>query len=181
MQLSIPCRPGTPTYKLQIKTKSGACIHVPPCAIRYWTLPPCQGGLWCCRMSCGSGPCLPAIEGSGAAHVSRGSRPRLPASKCSGVIMCTMALDPAILLGRAPMLPCALRLRTLPPRWEVSGASIKKNLSGLLMQLGPHVSKACVHVSKMPNVRAIMGMQDVRKGSAFNACKTCGHADIVQL
>jgi hypothetical protein len=29
--LSVPCTLGTPAYRLQVKIKSGACIHVPPC------------------------------------------------------------------------------------------------------------------------------------------------------
>jgi hypothetical protein len=78
--LSIPCRLGTPTYKLQVKTESRACIHAPPRALRYQTLPSCQGGLRGCHVSSGSGPCLPAGEGSGAAA-------------------CHMAPDPASLPG----------------------------------------------------------------------------------
>jgi hypothetical protein len=30
---SVPCRPGTPTYKIQVKTSSRACIHVLPHAL----------------------------------------------------------------------------------------------------------------------------------------------------
>jgi hypothetical protein len=48
------------------------------------------------------------------------------------------------------------------------------------MQLGMHVSKAHAHVSKTSEVRAIMDLQDVRAGSAFNACKTCGLVATVQ-
>jgi hypothetical protein len=33
---------------------------------RLWTPPPCSGGLQFCHMPHGSGPCLPAQEGSGA-------------------------------------------------------------------------------------------------------------------
>lgn len=97
-----------------------------------------------------------------------------------------MALDPASLLGRAPVLPRVPRLQTLPLCREGSGAatrpavicgpwpsSIKKNLAGLPMQLGSYVSK-------MPNIRAIMSLQDVWAGSAFNAYKMCGHVGTVQ-
>jgi hypothetical protein len=41
----VPCRPGTPTYKLQVKTGSEVCTHALPRALQYWTLPPSQGGL----------------------------------------------------------------------------------------------------------------------------------------
>jgi hypothetical protein len=59
-------------------------------------LPPYSKGLRRCHMSRGSGSCLPAQVGSGAA-------------------MCPMALDPTSLLGRAPVLPCVPRYHTLPP------------------------------------------------------------------
>jgi hypothetical protein len=36
-----------------------------------------------------------------------------------------------------------------------------------------HVPNARVQVSKVPDIRAIMGMQDVWVGSAVNACKAC--------
>jgi hypothetical protein len=49
-----------------------------------------------------------------------------------------------------------------------TASGIRKGLAGLGMQLGSRVIKtrlsiteACTHVSKMPDVRAIMGMQDV--------------------
>jgi hypothetical protein len=60
------------------------------------TLPPCSGGLRRYHVPRGSGPCLPAQEGSGAA-------------------MCPAAPDPASLLERDPVPPRSLRLQTLPP------------------------------------------------------------------
>jgi hypothetical protein len=62
-----------------------------------------------------------------------------------------------------PTVPCGPR-----------GSSIKKNLVGLPMQLGSRVFKACAHISKVPDVRAIMGLQDVWVGCIFNSCKTRG-------
>jgi hypothetical protein len=59
-------------------------------------LPLYSKGLRCYHMSRGSGSCLPARVGSGAA-------------------MCSMALDPTSLLRRAPVLPCVPRYHTLPP------------------------------------------------------------------
>jgi hypothetical protein len=49
--LSISCRSGTSTYKLQVKTGSRACIHVLPHTLLLQTSPPCQGGLRRCHMS----------------------------------------------------------------------------------------------------------------------------------
>jgi hypothetical protein len=65
--VSVPCRPGTPTYKPQVKTSCRACSHTLSRALRLWTLPPSCGGLRRCHMSYGSGPRLPAKVGSGAA------------------------------------------------------------------------------------------------------------------
>jgi hypothetical protein len=44
------------------------------------------------------------------------------------------------------------------------------------MQLGTHVPNAGAHISKAPDIRAIMGLQDVQAGSVVNACKACGQA-----
>jgi uncharacterized heparinase superfamily protein len=73
-------------------------------------------------------------------------------------------------------VPCVPWLRILPPYWEGSGAAtacpavsygsrastIKKSLAGLPVQLGLHVLNVCAHVSKAPDIRVIMGLQDVR-------------------
>jgi hypothetical protein len=79
-------------------------------------LPPCSRGLRRCYMSRGSGPRLPAREGSGAAT-------------------CTMAPNPASLLGRAPTPPRVPRHRTLPPYREGSGAVTRP-----LVPCGPRAS-----------------------------------------
>jgi hypothetical protein len=71
-----------------------------------------------------------------------------------------------------------LRLRILPLCWEGSGAatasplapcgprasSMKKNLTGLPMQLVSYVPEAHTHVSKTLDISAIMGLQDVCAG-----------------
>jgi hypothetical protein len=66
-----------------------------PRVLRLWILPPCSGGLRRCHVSHGTGSCLPAREGYGAAT-------------------CPMAPDPASLLGRALMLLCIPRYWILP-------------------------------------------------------------------
>jgi hypothetical protein len=58
--------------------------------------PSCLGGLRCCHVSHGSRPCLPALEGSGAA-------------------MCPTAPNLASLFGRALVLSRAPQLWTPPP------------------------------------------------------------------
>jgi hypothetical protein len=58
---------------------------------------------------------------------------------------------------------------------------MKKSLVRLPMHQGSLVPNARTHVSKTPDVRAIMGLQNICAGSAVNACKTCGHAATVQL
>jgi hypothetical protein len=75
-----------------------------PRVSRFRTPPPCSGGLWCC-------------------HVSHGFRPRLPAREGSCAATCHTVPDPAFLLGRAPVLPCVTWLRTPPPCSEGSGAA----------------------------------------------------------
>jgi hypothetical protein len=75
-----------------------------------------------------------------------------------------------------------LRAATHPAVPYGPGATdIKKSLVGLPVNLGPHVPNARAHVSKTPNVRVIISLQDVRAGSAVNACKTCGQVAIVWL
>jgi hypothetical protein len=90
--LLVPCRLDTSAYKLQAKTKRRVCIYALPCALCLRTLPPCRGGLQCYHVPHGSGPRLPTQEGYGAAT-------------------CHTAPDPASLLGKAPVLPCATQLR----------------------------------------------------------------------
>jgi hypothetical protein len=115
--LSVPCRPGIPAYKLQVNTKSGACIHV----------------------ACGTGPSLPANVGFEAAMCSvapdpasllgrapvlphaSSSGPHLPTREGSGSATCPVALGLTFLLRRAPMPLCVLWLWVLPPWWEGSG------------------------------------------------------------
>jgi hypothetical protein len=49
------------------------------------------------------------------------------------------------------------------------------------VQQGSHVPNTRAHVFKALDARAIMSLQDVRAGSAFNAYKTCGQAATVRL
>jgi hypothetical protein len=48
-------------------------------------------------------------------HMPYNAGSYLPAREGSGVVTCPTALDPASMLGRAPMLPCVSWLRILPP------------------------------------------------------------------
>jgi hypothetical protein len=98
--LSIPYRPGTPTYKLQVKTRSGACTHAPPHALQHRIQPPSQGALRGCLMSSGSDH--PSLIGRSPApsHVQWLWTP----PPCTGGLQCAMchtASDPASLQGRA--------------------------------------------------------------------------------
>jgi hypothetical protein len=49
------------------------------------------------------------------------------------------------------------------------------------MQLGMHVLNTCTHIFKTPDVRVIMGMQDMRASGAFNAYKACGQMATLRL
>jgi hypothetical protein len=100
--------------------------------------------------------------------VYHGSESRLPAGEGSDATACPTAPDPA-------SLPRGLRRchASFGSLWA-TGLKHKKKLAGLFMQLGSHVSKA-------PDVIAIMGLQDVWAGGVINTCKTCGHVATVQL
>jgi hypothetical protein len=89
--LSVPCRPGTPAYKLQVK----ACIHTLSCTLQLWTSPPGWGGLRRC-------------------HVSSGSGPRLLVEVSFSAAICPAAPNLASWLRWALALPCVLWLRTSP-------------------------------------------------------------------
>jgi hypothetical protein len=141
---------------------------------------------------CNTAPCLPAKVGSRAATCPVAPDPVSLPGWALVPRMCTVAPDPASLLGMAPVIPSALWLHTLPPCREGSDAamrpaipcgpwdsSIKEPSYHGPMWLGLRVYKACTHVSKVPDVRASIGLQDVRAGNAFNACKTYKHASTV--
>jgi hypothetical protein len=49
------------------------------------------------------------------------------------------------------------------------------------MQLGTHISNIRAHISKVPDIRVIMGLQDVRVGSIVNVYKACRQAATVRL
>jgi hypothetical protein len=48
------------------------------------------------------------------------------------------------------------------------------------VQLDMHVPNARTHISKTPDVRAIMSLQDVRVGSTDRSCKKCRHEATVR-
>jgi hypothetical protein len=98
----------------------------------------------------------PSRGGLQHCHMSNGSGPRLRPEVGSGTAMC-------------PAAPFRL--------WA---SSIKKRLADLPMQLGTHVPNTRAHVSKVPDVRAIMGLQDMPAGSVVNACKARRQATTVQ-
>jgi hypothetical protein len=41
------------------------------------------------------------------------------------------------------------------------------------VQLGTHVPNVRAYAFKVPDIRAIIGLQDVRAGSVVNSCKAC--------
>jgi hypothetical protein len=47
------------------------------------------------------------------------------------------------------------------------------------MQLGTYVLNTHAHVFKVPDIRVIMCLQNVRAGSVVNAYKACRHAATV--
>jgi hypothetical protein len=102
--------------------------------------------------------------------MSYGSGPCLLGEVSSGAATCPMAPDLTSWLRWAPMLSCVSRFPV------GCGPQAQKSLAGLLVQLGTHVPNACAHISIAPNVRDIMGLQDVWAGAVIMTCKSCGHA-----
>jgi hypothetical protein len=83
--------------------------------------------------------------------------------------------------GSCPLLR-GLRATTRPAvPYGPWATSIRKGLAGLPVRQGPPAPNACLHVSKTPDVSAIMILQDVRAGSAVHACKTCGQVPTICL
>jgi hypothetical protein len=91
------------------------------------------------------GSCLPPRESSGA--------PRVP----------QLWILPLYQEGSGAVTACPAV--SYGPR----ASSIKKSLADLPVQLASHVPNARTHVSKVLDVKAIMGLQDVRAGSVINA------------
>jgi hypothetical protein len=79
------------------------------------------------------------------------------------------SLQGGLLAATHPVVPYGLQV-----------SNIKEILADLPVQLGSHVPKKCAHVSKAPDVRAIMGLQDMRADITFNAYKICRQVAIVQ-
>jgi hypothetical protein len=144
---------------------------VPPCVLQYRTLPPSQGGLQGCHVSNGSKTHLPDRKSSDAAMCTVAPEP-LGGLRCTA---CPAAPNPASLLGG---LCAATRLAVHYGSWA---SNIKKSLTGLPMQQGSQILNARSHISKAPNVKAIMGLQDMWVCHAFNACKICEQAATMLL
>jgi hypothetical protein len=150
-----PTPPCVPWFVPRLPTRDGSGA---PCVLQLWILPPCKGGLQCA--TCPTALDLASLQGRAPVHhvsYSTGS---------------------CLHVGDDSRAPCVLRLQILPTYREGSGAAttcpvvscgpralnIKKSLAGLPVQLDLYVSSAHVHVSKAPDVRAIMGMQDMWTG-----------------
>jgi hypothetical protein len=117
--LSVPCRLGTPAYRLESKTRKTYC-HMPYIIGSYnparegTNAATCPTALDLASLL-GRAPVLPRVMrlwilppysgGLWCCHVSRSSRSCLPAQEGSSAAMSPTALDPASLLGRASVLP----------------------------------------------------------------------------
>jgi hypothetical protein len=102
--------------------------------------------------------------------MSYGSGRRLLAEVGSDAAMCPTAPDTASLLGglQAAMHPVV--------SCESRASSIKKSLASLPVQLGTHVLNSHMHVFMALDVKATMGLQDVRTGNTVNTYKACRQA-----
>jgi hypothetical protein len=113
--------------------------------------------------------------------MSHGSGPRLPAREGSGVSTCHTALGPVSLLRRAPTLPRVPWLRTLPP---CSGGSDAVTCPATLMRSHAlRINKglavtACnkTHVFLRHACTLLRHLQDAQVDNIIMTCKPCGHA-----
>jgi hypothetical protein len=138
-----------------------------------WTSSSCWDGLW-------------------HYHVSLSSRHHLPVGVSSDAAMCPSAPDLTSPQKRAPTLPHASWLWTLPPWGESSGAvmfpmtlngswatRIKKGLAALGLQLGSRDPKARSCITETPawraDIRCHHSLQDVWAGHYITA-KQCNTA-----
>jgi hypothetical protein len=85
-------------------------------------------------------------------------------------VTCPVAPDLASMWGglwtvMCPAAICGLRV-----------TSVKKRLACLPIQHGSSILNTHTHVFKASDVRAIMGLQDVRVGGTVKTCKACRHA-----
>jgi hypothetical protein len=131
--LSIPYRPDTSVYKLQIKTRSMACIHVLPSVLQLRTSPPVEVGSG--TAMCPVAPDLasllrrapapphvpwpgilpPCRGGLQRCHMSHGPGPHLSVKVGSGAVTCPVASGFSSRPRKVSALPCVTRLWTPPP------------------------------------------------------------------
>jgi hypothetical protein len=119
--LSVPCRLDTPTYKLHVKTRSGACTHMLPCFLQHRILRPSRGGLR--AATCPAAP-RPAFQPRWAP-----TSPRVPWLQTR---------------GEGSGAPCVLRFWILPLCRESFGLP---HILQPSVGRGPHTlrSGACTH------------------------------------
>jgi hypothetical protein len=156
------------------------------CVLWLWTSPPCWGGFRCYHVPYGFRPRLPTQVGSDAAMCPMTSdltsrlrwAPTLPRvlwlrtspPGWGGLRCCQVSYS------SGPRLPVEVGFGAVTNHVAPCGpwaSSIKKSLAVIPMQLGTYVPNARAQVFKALDIRVIMGLQDVRAGSAVNACKTC--------
>jgi hypothetical protein len=131
--LSVPCKLGTPAYRLNSKIRSKTYCHMPYSSRSCLLARGRGGGSIAVTYPTASDPASllgralalsrvlqlrispPCSGGLRHCHVSRGTGSRLPAREGSDAATCPAASYPTSLLGRAPVLPRVPRLRTLPP------------------------------------------------------------------
>jgi hypothetical protein len=159
----VPCI-SRPCLLIEVGPGAATCAMAPdPTSLLRWapvqphvpqlrTPPPYRDGLRCCHVPLGSGPCLPAWEGSSAATCLMALPP--PRGESSGGTTCPTALSELWTIG------------------------IKKGLAALGPQLGLCISKTRLHVTKAParcaDMRCHHILQDVWIGcySAAQRCST---------
>jgi hypothetical protein len=152
--MSYGSRPRLPA---EVGSGTATCPMAPDHASWLRWAPMLQRVLWLRTSPLGCG-------GLRRCHEFYGSRPPLLAEVGSDAVTCPMTPEPGGLLTEVGSI--AAMCRVAPCGSWASG--IKKSLAGS-MQLGTHVPNAHAYVSKVYDIRAIMGLQHVRAGSIVNA------------
>jgi hypothetical protein len=178
VDLSIPCRLGTPAYILQAKTRGNVCVHMLPRAItvlepasllregsdnatcpRLRTPPLRLGGLQRCHVPRGFGP--PHHSGGiRCCHASLSTGPCLAAEEGSGTDTRPSALDHTTSVVGSDADTCPMALHR---PWAVEGGLAATACSDARVFLR--------HAHALP-----MHLQDVWADDVIMTCKSCGQA-----
>jgi hypothetical protein len=131
-----------------------------------------------CRLTT-SHICMSSRQRAGCAimccHVYHSSGPRLPSEEGSGITTCPVAPDPASLLGKVSVLPCAPWLQTRLPVGEGSGAATSPTVLNptFLLEKASTLSRVPQLQTRFPAEEGYRRMGSVSRVTSFYATYVC--------